>query len=58
MQPSISMYPIWLGVAKFDVVKAKDSKNFMKVKVQYCAPIIRKKIASDATVYKDYWAKS
>ena len=47
-----------LGVATSDVDKEKKSETFLKVKVQYWAPITKNKNASEADVYKDCWRKS
>ena len=58
VRPSSSIYPIWLGVAVSNVDKEKESENFLKVKVQYWAPITKNKNASEADVYKDCWEKS
>ena len=58
VQPSSSIYPIWLGVAILDVDKEKQSNNFLKVKIQYWAPTTKNKNASVANVYKDCWRKS
>ena len=58
VQPSSSIYPVWLGVATSDVDKEKKSETFLKVKVQY--PIAKNKNASEGDVYKDCccWTKS
>ena len=53
VRPSSSIYPVWLGVATSDVDKEKKSETFLKVKVQYWAPITKNKNASEADVYKD-----
>ena len=54
VRPSSSIYPVWLGVATSDVDKEKKSETFLKVMVQYWAPITKNKNASEAYVYKDF----
>ncbi len=57
VQPCDAIYPIWLGVTTTDVDQDNESANYLQVKIQYWAPISKKKNASDVEVYKDCWNK-
>ena len=58
VQPSSLIYPIWLGFAISNVDREKESKSFLKVKIQYWASNTKNKNASVVDVYKDCWRKS
>ena len=57
VQPCDANYPIWLGVTMTDVDQNNESTNYLQVKIQYWAPVSKKKNASDVEIYKDCWNK-
>lgn len=57
VQPCNTNYPVRLGVTTTDVDQDNESANYLQVKIQYWAPISKKKNAGDVEVYRDCWNK-
>ena len=45
VRPHEKIYPIWLGLTLFDVDKNKGSPNYLKVLVNYWAPVAKGNIS-------------
>ena len=57
VQPCDVTYPIWLGQTTSDIDQNRESPQYNRVKIQYWAPISKKRNVSDEEVYRDCWTK-